>query len=141
MKCENQTEDMADILQHVQQYVAVNDDNRPFKTALFRGDQLSYVPENKLCIATQASGNSAKVLWTEWHALVCFYEVHYNLLIVTMQTLPACYMYRCNSCCMATYCRSFGRGILIDIVSQQRNFKAGSESDSLYLGVGDATII
>ena len=52
MKCENQTEDMADILQHVQQYVAVNDDNRLFKTALFMGDQLSYVPENKLCIAT-----------------------------------------------------------------------------------------
>lgn len=84
MKCENQTEDMIDILQHVQKYVPVNEDDGSFKPILFGGDQLTRERAMHAQRAKAQSRNALRKLQgllpksEDWHALVCFYEVNYN---------------------------------------------------------------
>ena len=80
MKAENKTEDMIDILQHIQQYTPVSPQGK-ILTIFFGGDQLTRERASSARIAKMQSKDQLKRLQgiipksEDWHALVCFYQV------------------------------------------------------------------
>lgn len=82
-KCENKSEDMIDILEHIQQYSPKSEDGRIYPI-FFGGDQLtreraSAAQEAKLQSSTTQRKLKGVIPKSEdWHTLVCFYQVLYS---------------------------------------------------------------
>lgn len=80
MKNEQKTEEMIEIIEHLQQYIPVDKDGKSILT-LFSGDQLTC--ERLRCVKSarlQAASpkerfSCVKEVPGDWHALVTFYQV------------------------------------------------------------------
>lgn len=81
VKSENKTEDMVDIIQHIQQYTPVSSEGK-VAPIFFGGDQLT---RERAYHAQEAKAQSGTVLGRlqgvipkveDWHTLVTFYQVY-----------------------------------------------------------------